>query len=68
MSKCKWIIDKETGDLVMKCHDNKEGARVPKSAVDATISTLDHSNIVIEKLKRNVEKDLNCKTKGESNE
>ncbi len=60
MNKCEWITDKSTGDLIMKCHDNKKRARVPKATIDATTSTADHSNIVIDKLKRNIEKDLNC--------
>jgi len=68
MNKCEWIIDQKTGDMIMKCHDNKERVRVPKAAIDATTSSLDQTNIVIDKLKSNVEKKLNCKTKENSNE
>lgn len=68
MSKCEWIIDQETGDMIMRCHDSKEKARVPRAIIDATTSTFDHTNIVIEKLKSNVEKSLNCKTREASND
>jgi hypothetical protein len=68
MSGCEWITDKKTGDLIMKCHDNKERARIPKAVIKATISSIDQTNIVTEMLKSNVEKELNCKTKEETNE
>ncbi|NNJ92569.1 MAG: hypothetical protein HKP55_12915 [Gammaproteobacteria bacterium] len=68
MSACEWITDKETGDLIMRCHDNKERARVPKAVINATISSIDQTNTVIEMLKSDVEKGLNCKTKEEAHE
>lgn len=67
MSKCEWITDKKTGDLIMKCHDNKKRARIPKATIDATTSPTNHTNIVIDKLKISMEKDLNCRTKAERN-
>ena len=67
MKCCEWIIDNKTGDLVMKCHDDKEGARVPQAAIKATSSPNGFNNVVLEKLKVQFEEALHCKMTGEDN-
>lgn len=68
MKCCEWIIDNKSGDLVMICHDDKEGARVPKAAISATTSSTGFNNVVVEKLKLQFEQTLHCITKGQDNE
>ena len=60
--KCEWVTDSKSGDLVMKCFDGHEGARVPKEVVETSeIHNSENQVIAVDRLKKHLEKELNCK-------
>ena len=60
----RWETDKQTGDLVM-FSGQAIGARIPKAVVEAAsgFDTENHA-VVIEQLKKNIEKELDRSRSG----
>ena len=54
MSKCVWVIDVETGDLVMADHMLDKGARIPKEVID--VANSESSSINLDWIKNKIER------------
>jgi len=55
MSRCRWIIDNATGDLVLMDHLLDKTARIPKEILDAEKSEL--TSINLDSMKNQIEKE-----------
>ena len=61
-TKCRWVIEKNSGDMVMKCCDDVERARVPTEILVTPSDLPPDQKLIVRHLLKKIEEELNCKT------